>query len=348
MEVRTQWTHSDVWSQLATTPEWSFKIGDRQNEKKRWNPDQRAIWNATCWIDAGRGVIRHWGVSDSSDGARPLWRSHSAGTEIFFADAELTASTWLILQTVQTNALVNNGGFPLRAAINWSRRSLGTPAGCYIICWRPCTSIQLHLHPITSCFLFLLHLVLGTIVNCESRVILSGAAFAALRWTKWCLHCGWVSAGGVLDEVPVVLLNSVSLLPCRDLCGAMICGSGIEEMMITKQSGKSWGRRYWKEVGCPEEYIVSLKSKCHAEQPTCLFYTRWILLRIAAHCTVSQPSCDLHQVSPILCDCLLGLITLNDRQNLRFVRYKQYILQQKGRLLMFVSRSPWDLTCNRR
>ena len=55
--------------------------------KKQWNCDQRAMCNATRGIDAGRGVICHRGVSDGSDGARPLWRSHSARTEMFFADA---------------------------------------------------------------------------------------------------------------------------------------------------------------------------------------------------------------------------------------------------------------------
>jgi len=96
MQARTQWTHSDVWSQLATLPEWRFKIGDRQNVKKPWNSDQRAILNATGWIDAGRGVIRHRGVSDGSDRARPLWRSHSARTEIFFADV-LPTDGWFTL-----------------------------------------------------------------------------------------------------------------------------------------------------------------------------------------------------------------------------------------------------------
>jgi len=71
-------------------PECSFKIGHRQSEKKRWNSDRSAMCNATRGIEAARGVIRHWGVSDSSDGARPLWRSHSAQTEIFFADAYST------------------------------------------------------------------------------------------------------------------------------------------------------------------------------------------------------------------------------------------------------------------
>jgi len=79
----TQWTHSDVWSQLATTPDCLFNIGDRQSEKKRRNGDWRAICNATSGIDARRRVIRLRCVSDSSDGAHPLWRSASTLTEPF-------------------------------------------------------------------------------------------------------------------------------------------------------------------------------------------------------------------------------------------------------------------------
>jgi len=40
--------------------------------KKRRNRDRTAMCNATRGIDAGCGVIRHRGVSDGSDGARPL------------------------------------------------------------------------------------------------------------------------------------------------------------------------------------------------------------------------------------------------------------------------------------
>jgi len=86
MQACTQWTHSDVSSQLATTPECLSKIGDRQSEKKRRNSDWRVICNVTRGIDAGRVVIRHRGVSDGSDGPRPLWQSHSVRTEMFFAD----------------------------------------------------------------------------------------------------------------------------------------------------------------------------------------------------------------------------------------------------------------------
>ena len=55
--------------------------------------------NATRGIDAGRRVIRHRGVSDGSDGARPLWQSHSAQTEMFFADGE---PPFLVLEFVGT------------------------------------------------------------------------------------------------------------------------------------------------------------------------------------------------------------------------------------------------------
>ena len=97
MQALTQWTHSDVLSLFATIPEWSFKIGDRQNAKRQWNRDRRAIYNATRCIDAGCGVIRHRSVSDGSDGARPLWRSHSARTEYFSADVQclLRTNCWV-------------------------------------------------------------------------------------------------------------------------------------------------------------------------------------------------------------------------------------------------------------
>jgi len=51
--------------------EYVFRI-DRQSEKKWRNGDRRAICNATRGIDAGRGVIRHRGVSDGTEGVRPL------------------------------------------------------------------------------------------------------------------------------------------------------------------------------------------------------------------------------------------------------------------------------------
>ena len=144
---------------------------------------------------------------------------------------------------MQTNALVDHAGFQLWAAIHWSHISWGTPALWYIIRWRPCTSIRLQLHPMACCFLLFLLPVLRIIFDCASRVMFWVAAFAVLGWTMGCLHCSWVSAGGVLVEPAVILLDSVPLSPHCFCCGAMICLCGSEKMMMMKQSGKSWGRR---------------------------------------------------------------------------------------------------------
>jgi len=82
----TQWTHSDVWSQLATTPNCVFPIGYRQSRKKWRNCNRRAIHNATRSIGARRAAVCNRGVSASSDGVRSLRPCHSAWTEMFFAD----------------------------------------------------------------------------------------------------------------------------------------------------------------------------------------------------------------------------------------------------------------------
>jgi len=84
MQEHTQWTHSDISSQLATTPECSFEIGVRQREKNWWRCNRRVICDATHGTDTGRGVISHWGVSDGSDRAYPLWWRHSTWTDICF------------------------------------------------------------------------------------------------------------------------------------------------------------------------------------------------------------------------------------------------------------------------
>jgi len=64
--------------------------------KKRRNFNRRAMCNATRSIDAWRGVIWHLGVSGGTDGARALWRSHSARTEMSFADGEPPFLFWCL------------------------------------------------------------------------------------------------------------------------------------------------------------------------------------------------------------------------------------------------------------
>jgi len=66
----TQLLGKSEWDQKMGRIECVFRI-DRQNEKKRRNGDRRAICNATRGIEAGHRIIRHRGVSDGSDGARP-------------------------------------------------------------------------------------------------------------------------------------------------------------------------------------------------------------------------------------------------------------------------------------
>ena len=82
-------THSDQWSQSATMPQCSFTREYWQSKKNWRNCDGSVICNVMRGIGTGRRVICHWGLSDSSDGARPLWRSHSAQTEMFFADGSV-------------------------------------------------------------------------------------------------------------------------------------------------------------------------------------------------------------------------------------------------------------------
>ena len=57
-----------------------------------------------------------------------------------------------------------------------------------------------------------------------------------------------------------------------------------------------WGRWSWKEVGSPEDYIVSYKSKWNEWQPTCTFKSVWIRLRIAAMRTAAG-----YSISPVIC-----------------------------------------------
>jgi len=59
-----------------------------------------------CRIGAGRGVVCHRGVSDGSDGVRPLRRSHSARTEMSFADGyDVTQSLRFILAVICTGSI---------------------------------------------------------------------------------------------------------------------------------------------------------------------------------------------------------------------------------------------------
>jgi len=142
---------------------------------------------------------------------------------------ELSASWCSISRSVRTNALVNRGGFPLPAAIYWSRSSLRIPADHYAINWRPSTMIRTYLHPVACCFLFLLLPVLGTIFKCASRAIFWVATLAASRWTNCCQRCCCVHSSDAVYEEPVVSLDSDLLSLSSGICLAMNCWCGKGE-----------------------------------------------------------------------------------------------------------------------
>jgi hypothetical protein len=140
-------------------------------------------------------------------------------------------SVWSLSPTVWTNAFVDHGSFPLRAAITWLRSSLLTPAVHYVVSWPPSVSWWSYSHSIACCCLLALHLVLCTFFKCASWAIFSVAGIAASLWTNWCLHCSCISTWGEVVEAPVVQLNSDWITPGWGGCGAVTwcCGKGEED-----------------------------------------------------------------------------------------------------------------------
>jgi hypothetical protein len=84
--VHAQWTYPDVWLQLATTQECSFKRADWQSDNKRWNCDGRTICHVTRDINTGQGLNYQRNVFHPSDGPHSLWWRYSAWMEFSFAD----------------------------------------------------------------------------------------------------------------------------------------------------------------------------------------------------------------------------------------------------------------------
>jgi len=157
---------------------------------------------------------------------------HSRGPLLHISSSKTPelANLWCFSSwTVPMNALVDHGGFPIRAAINRSWSSPLTPAVHYIVSWQLTTWVWSYSHTLACCFLILQVAVLCTTFQCSSWVILLVAVLAALRWTNWCLHCCSGSVGGELDEVSVVWLDWDPLPPGWGVCGAMTCCCGKGE-----------------------------------------------------------------------------------------------------------------------
>ena len=104
-----QFTHSDVWSELAITPERSFNIGEKHKKMIQWHSDRWAICKVTHGIEAGRGVIVQRGVCNRCDAAHPIWQSHSAQPDTVFADENVSilfhigynfVAEWLLVASI--------------------------------------------------------------------------------------------------------------------------------------------------------------------------------------------------------------------------------------------------------
>lgn len=148
-------------------------------------------------------------------------------------------SCLLVPRTVQTNTFVDYGGLPLRAAINWWRSSLPTPAVDCIVSRPPSTLIRSYSYLIACSFPILPRLISSTVLQRASWGRFWVAAIAASWWTTLCLHYPCVPARGVFDEAPVVQPDSDSITPGWGVCGAITyCCWKCEE--YDKQSGKSW------------------------------------------------------------------------------------------------------------
>jgi len=142
---------------------------------------------------------------------------------------KLTTSWCSISLTVQRNAIVNHGGFPLRAAMKLFRSSLWTPAVRCMVNWPLFAPIWIYSHPTACCFLFLLLPALRTIFKCASWVICRVAAFEAVWWTNLCPPSCCVRRISGFDVVPANLLVFDALSHGGGGCVFKMCWCGIGE-----------------------------------------------------------------------------------------------------------------------
>jgi len=180
---------------------------------------------------------------------------------------ELTTSWCSISQTVRTNALLDHGGFPFRAEINWLWSFVCIPSVHYTVSWPSFTVIWIYSHLIACYFLFLLFPVLHTIFKCACCVILLVAALAALRWTHCCLHCCCVQESHVLGVTPVDRPGSVPFSPGSGVCVAMIRWCRIGEEDDNKKKWEVLRNIYFatsqnKISNCQVACFTQVKSCC--------------------------------------------------------------------------------------
>ena len=141
----------------------------------------------------------------------------------------MTTSWCWICQTVGTNALVDQGGLPIKPAINLLCSSLRTLAAHYMVNQPPFASIWMYSHPAACCFWFLPLPVWRTIFKFASWVIWLVAALAASLWTNLGPGCCCVPRIEVFDVVPAKLPIFDALSPGGGDCVCMMWWCGLED-----------------------------------------------------------------------------------------------------------------------
>jgi len=142
---------------------------------------------------------------------------------------DLKISWCPISWTVQTNAFVDHGGFPLWASNYWLRGFPSLVAVRITVSRRPFTMTCIYLHPTACLFLFLLLPVRRTIVKCASWVLVLVAVLAASGWTNKHLHSCGVPMTDVCNVAPGNQLDLNPLSSCLGGCVSKICWCGIWE-----------------------------------------------------------------------------------------------------------------------
>jgi len=168
--------------------------------------------------------------------------------------------------------------------MNWSRTPPRPPAVRETVSWLSSTSIWMKWHPIACCLLFLqmpgLSIifkfalwVLVSVLQMQRRAELPSVCVAGgSHWVAhWLKRLGFGSILLLSHLVEVYLEPWPAIVECR-------------------------GRWSWNEVGSPEGYIVSYKSKWNEWQPTCTVNSSLIRRCIAAlHITAGDSN------SPEIC-----------------------------------------------
>jgi hypothetical protein len=179
---------------------------------------------------------------------------------------ELSILGCLISWAVRTTDLIDHGGFRLREAMNWSRRSRSTTTLSSTVDWWPLTQKWIYSHPTACCDFFMQLPVLLTIVKCASRVKCLVGALGASRWTHWCLRFCCVPIGDVFDEVPANRQDLDPLGPGWDGGVSMIywCGIGEED-----DNERKWEVLRIILLGTCQNGIISCHDACYTQDESC-------------------------------------------------------------------------------